>query len=45
MCAVIFSQEFWEKGDLLLIDNLRLGHGRLPFKGDRKILAALIKNL
>jgi len=35
----------WEKGDLLLVDNLRLGHGRLPFKGDRKILAALIKTL
>lgn len=35
----------WQKGDLLLIDNLRLGHGRLPFKGERKILAALIKQL
>lgn len=35
----------WEKGDLLLIDNLRLGHGRMPFKSDRKILAALIKQL
>ena len=35
----------WEKGDLLLVDNLRLGHGRLPFTGDRKILAALIKNI
>jgi len=35
----------WQQGDLLLVDNLRLGHGRLPFKGKRKILAALIKSL
>jgi alpha-ketoglutarate-dependent taurine dioxygenase len=35
----------WEKGDLLLVDNLRFGHGRLPFRGERKILAALIKDL
>lgn len=35
----------WQQGDLLLVDNLRLGHGRMPFKGKRKILAALIKSL
>jgi len=35
----------WETGDLLLVDNLRLGHGRMPFTGERKILAALIKSL
>jgi len=35
----------WEKGDFLLVDNLRLGHGRIPFTGERKILAALIKSL
>jgi alpha-ketoglutarate-dependent taurine dioxygenase len=35
----------WKKGDFLLVDNLRLGHGRMPFTGERKILAALIKGL
>ena len=35
----------WQRGDLLLVDNLRLGHGRMPFSGERKILAALIKTL
>jgi alpha-ketoglutarate-dependent taurine dioxygenase len=31
----------WEKGDLLLIDNLAVAHGRQPFRGERKILAAM----
>jgi Taurine catabolism dioxygenase TauD, TfdA family len=31
----------WEKGDLLLIDNLAVAHGRQPFRGQRKILAAM----
>lgn len=35
----------WQEGDLLWVDNLRVGHGRLPFKGPRKILAALIRSL
>lgn len=28
----------WNKGDLLIIDNYLVSHGRLPFKGDRRIL-------
>ena len=32
----------WQKGDVLIIDNLLYWHGRSPFKGDRKILAGLI---
>jgi alpha-ketoglutarate-dependent taurine dioxygenase len=28
----------WQKGDLLLIDNFAVSHGRLPFKGERRIL-------
>jgi alpha-ketoglutarate-dependent taurine dioxygenase len=37
--ATIFG---WQRGDLLLLDNLRIAHGRQPFRGDRRILAALI---
>lgn len=33
----------WQPGDVLLVDNLRVGHGRFPFKGPRRILAALIR--
>jgi alpha-ketoglutarate-dependent taurine dioxygenase len=31
----------WEKGDLLIMDNMLFSHGRNPFKGDRKILVAM----
>jgi len=34
----------WQRGDLLLIDNFRMGHGRFPYRGERKILAALIRD-
>ncbi len=30
-----------EEGDLLLIDNVAVGHGRRPFTGPRKILVAM----
>ena len=32
----------WQRGDLLLLDNLRVAHGRMPYRGKRRILAALI---
>ena len=32
----------WRQGDVLLLDNLGVGHGRMPYQGPRKILAALI---
>ncbi len=43
----------WHKGDILMLDNMLVAHGRQPYKGTRKILAAmgepnnsqLIKNL
>ena len=39
-CAVGFK---WRKGDLLVLDNLSVLHGRLGFEGDRKILLYMIK--
>ncbi len=33
----------WEDGDLLIIDNLQVAHGRMPFKGEREILVGLLK--
>jgi alpha-ketoglutarate-dependent taurine dioxygenase len=32
----------WQTGDVLLLDNMRVAHGRRPFKGPRKILASLM---
>ena len=34
----IFS---WKVGDILLLDNLLMAHGRNPYRGDRKILVAM----
>ena len=34
-CAVRFK---WKKGDLLVLDNLAVMHGRVGFKGDRQML-------
>jgi hypothetical protein len=31
----------WRRGDVLLIDNMLVAHGREPFEGDRKVLAAM----
>ena len=31
----------WETGDIALIDNYLVMHGRRPYKGDRRILASL----
>ncbi|GAA0475961.1 TauD/TfdA family dioxygenase [Parasphingorhabdus litoris] len=33
----------WQSGDVALIDNFLVMHGRRPFKGKRKVLASLIK--
>lgn len=31
----------WQKGDLLVVDNMLVAHGRDPFEGDRKVLVAM----
>ncbi|MFE3249563.1 TauD/TfdA family dioxygenase [Streptomyces sp. NPDC059209] len=31
----------WRTGDLLLIDNVRVAHGRRPFTGSRRVLVAM----
>jgi alpha-ketoglutarate-dependent taurine dioxygenase len=31
----------WEKGDLLMLDNMITAHGRNPYSGDRVILASM----
>ncbi|MEP3225736.1 MAG: TauD/TfdA family dioxygenase [Parasphingorhabdus sp.] len=33
----------WQAGDVVLVDNFLVMHGRRPFKGKRKVLASLIK--
>jgi alpha-ketoglutarate-dependent taurine dioxygenase len=31
----------WRRGDLLLLDNYLVAHGRMPFRGQRRILVAM----
>jgi alpha-ketoglutarate-dependent taurine dioxygenase len=31
----------WQRGDLLLVDNFLVTHGRMSYKGDRRILVAI----
>lgn len=31
----------WQKGDVLILDNLLTAHGRMPFSGERKIVLAM----
>jgi len=33
----------WCAGDVLLIDNMQVAHGRRPFRGPRRVLAALME--
>jgi len=31
----------WQEGDLLVIDNVLVAHGRRPFAGSRRVLVAM----
>jgi alpha-ketoglutarate-dependent taurine dioxygenase len=37
-CKIEFR---WEKGDMLILDNMMFAHARNPFRGNRKILVAM----
>ena len=34
----------WERGDVLLLDNMQFAHGRNRFSGSRKVVAALVNS-
>lgn len=36
--TVVFQ---WQKGDLLMLDNMLVAHGRNPFSGERKVIVAM----
>jgi len=31
----------WMRGDVLMVDNMRLAHGRLPYRGEREVVVAM----
>lgn len=35
----------WHAGDVLMLDNMRMAHGRTPFRGDREVLVAMKKRI
>ncbi len=40
-CEVKF---FWQKGDVMMLDNMLAAHGRGTFKGDRKVVVAMAES-
>jgi alpha-ketoglutarate-dependent taurine dioxygenase len=39
--ALVFP---WEKGDVLLLDNMLMAHARSPFTGDRRVVVAMAQS-
>jgi hypothetical protein len=37
------TQFVWEKGDVLLLDNMLAAHARRPYKGDRSVLVSMFE--
>lgn len=35
----------WREGDILILDNMKFAHGRLPFSGNRKVHVALARSV
>jgi alpha-ketoglutarate-dependent taurine dioxygenase len=35
----------WQPGDVLMLDNMRIAHGRSPFKGKREVLVAMKRKI
>lgn len=35
----------WQEGDVLMLDNMAVAHGRQPYKGDREILTAMSESV
>jgi len=31
----------WQKGDIMILDNILTAHAREPFKGERKVVVAM----
>jgi len=36
--SIVFK---WQKGDVLMLDNMLMAHGRFPYEGERKILVSM----
>ncbi|MBZ8183327.1 TauD/TfdA family dioxygenase [Oscillatoria salina IIICB1] len=34
----------WQSGDILMLDNMQVAHGRNPYKGQRKVLVGMADN-
>jgi hypothetical protein len=34
-------REPWRNGDVMLIDNMAVSHGRDPYRGSRRVLVAM----
>lgn len=41
VCLDESSRFLWQQGDLLILDNLTVAHGRMPFDGPRRVLVAM----